>query len=84
METLFIMLVTGAICIVSFFVGAWVGSRAKNGAVIEMHQIDPTKPIREHKERKIAKAENDALATILRNIDNYDGTAQGQEDIPRR
>lgn len=30
------------------------------------------------------RQERTRVETILRNIDNYDGTACGQEDVPRR
>lgn len=77
METVIIIIAVGAMCIASFFVGSWVGSR--RGQVITMPN-----PVREHQERKKQKAEKDALDTIMRNIDNYDGTSNGQIDIPRR
>jgi hypothetical protein len=82
MDAVIIILAVGAICIASFFVGAWVGSR--KGEVIVAPEIDPLKPIRAHKERKKQKAEKDAWDTIMSNIDNYDGTSNGQIDIPRR
>jgi hypothetical protein len=40
-------------------------------------------PIRERQERKAAEREQERFDAILRNIDSYDGTEQGQEDIPR-
>lgn len=33
--------------------------------------------------RKEAEAERDKIETILRNIENYDGTGFGQMDVPR-
>ena len=36
------------------------------------------------KERKEVRQERQRVETILRNIDNFDGTAFGQEDIPGR
>ena len=47
-------------------------------------------PIKEYTERKAekqakkeAKAEQDKIETILKNIENYDGTGFGQMDVPR-
>ena len=47
-------------------------------------------PIKEYEEqqakrqaKKEAKAEQDKIETILRNIENYDGTGYGQMDVPR-
>jgi hypothetical protein len=45
---------------------------------------NPVKAIKEHKASKEAKAEQDRISTILQNIENYDGTANGQEDVPWR
>lgn len=33
--------------------------------------------------KKEAKAEQDKIATILKNIENYDGTGFGQLEVPR-
>lgn len=77
METVIIILTVGAMCIASFFAGAWVGSR--KGAVIELPD-----PINGHRERKKEKAQKDVYETIMHNIDSYDGTSNGQLDIPRR
>lgn len=84
MEILLIIAVTGVMCIASFFVGAWVGNKVSNGNPIEMPKLDITKPIRDRQERKQTQAERDRYAAILRNINRYDGTAEGQEDIPWR
>lgn len=84
METLLIILAIGALCIACFFVGAKVGQAASKGEAIEFPKVDPLKPIREHQDRKQAQAEQDRYDAILRNVERYDGTAAGQEDIPRR
>jgi hypothetical protein len=43
----------------------------------------PVKAVKEHKAKKIAKKERDMIETIMANIDNYDGTDNGQMDVPR-
>ena len=78
-----LVLITGALCVACFFVGAKVGQAVSNGERIELPKVDPMKPIREHHDRKQAQAEQDRIETILRNIDKYDGTPYGQEDVPR-
>ena len=45
---------------------------------------NPVKAIKEHKASKETKAEQDRISTILQNIENYDGTANNQEDVPWR
>lgn len=82
MEVLTI-LATGTLCIVCFFIGAKVGQKASKGEEIELPSLDPLKPIREHQEQKKVKEEQNRFETIMKNIDNYDGTGDNQEDVPR-
>ena len=83
METILILLVAGALNIACFFVGAKVGQTVVKNETLELPAVDPLKAIREHEERKEAKREQDRYDTIMRNIENYDGTGAGQEDVPR-
>ena len=78
-----LVLITGALNIACFFIGAKVWQAASNGEKIELPAVDPMKPIREHRERKEAERKSDRYDTIMRNIDSYDGTGIGQEDVPR-
>lgn len=73
----------GTLCIACFFIGARVGQQASKGEPIETPSINPIKAIREHQERKAAEEEQSKIDTIMRNIEVYDGTAHGQEDVPR-
>lgn len=82
MEILLIAVVS-ALNIVCFFIGAKVGQTASNGEKIEVPAINPMKAIEERRERRAAAEEQRKIDTILRNIDNYDGTERGQEDVPR-
>lgn len=78
-----LILVVGALCVACFFVGAKVGQTVVQGEKIELPEVDPMKPIREHQARKAEQREKERYEAILRNVDNYDGTDRGQEDIPR-
>lgn len=82
MEILLIAVVS-ALNIVCFFIGAKVGQTASKGEKIEVPAINPMKTIEERRERRAAAEEQRKIDTILRNIDNYDGTEHGQEDVPR-
>ena len=83
MEILFAFFI-GALCgSACFFMGAKVGQTVSKGEPIELPKVDPLKPIREHQDRKQAKAEQEKYDAIMRNIENYDGTSRGQEDVPR-
>ena len=78
-----LLLVVGALNIACFFIGAKVGQTASKGERIEMPKLDPMKAIREHQDRKQAQAEQERYEAILRNVESYDGTDRGQEDVPR-
>ena len=78
-----LLLVTGALNIACFFIGAKVGQRASGGEPIEIPKPEPMKAIREHRDRKQAQAEQERYDAIMRNIEAYDGTEQGQKDVPR-
>ena len=77
------ILVTGTLCIACFYIGAKVGQTASKGEAIEIPTINPVTIIHEHREKKAAEEEKNRMDTILRNIDSYDGTGIGQEDVPR-
>ena len=83
MEILLILTV-GALNIACFFIGAKVGQTVAKGKEIEAPSVNPLKAIREREARKEAEAEQSKVNTILENIERYDGTAQGQKDVPRR
>ncbi len=82
-----LVLVVGALNIVCFFVGCKLGQKVGKGEPIETPTLNPVKAIKEHTAKREADKEAEAkqkeLDAIFRNIENYDGTGQNQEDIPR-
>lgn len=82
MEVL-LMLVMGATNLLCFLIGAKVGQAVDKGEDIQLPKINPLEMMREREEKREAKREQDRLDVILRNIDRYDGTSHGQEDVPR-
>jgi hypothetical protein len=84
MEILLILTV-GALNIACFFIGAKVGQTVAKGEKLKAPEVklNPIYAIREHEERKEAKRKQERTEAILRNIDNYNGTSIGQEDVPR-
>lgn len=76
------VLCTGALCIVCFLIGAKVGQTVNKGEEIKVPTVNPFKAYREHEARKEAEMEQNRIDTILRNIERYDGTPNGQEDVP--
>ena len=49
---------------------------------IKMPNLNLIRAYEEHKEKKKVKAEQNKIETILRNIEKFDGTGIGQENVP--
>lgn len=81
MEVLLVMSV-GLLCMASFLMGAKLGQKVTKGEEIKLPSVNPMQAVREHKARKEAQMEQDKFDKILQNIEKYDGTAKGQEDVP--
>jgi hypothetical protein len=84
MEVLLIVLTAilmGAINALCFVLGANVGQTASKGEKVELPTINPMKIAKEHRAKKEAEMEQDKFDTILRNIERFDGTSRGQEDV---
>ena len=84
METALIMLASGAMCAACFFLGAKVGQTVSRDEEIKLPTVNPIEIYREREAKKEAQMEQDRLDTIMRNIETYDGTGRGQEDVPGR
>ena len=85
METILLIAVNGFFCVSCFFLGAKVGQKVVRGETIEIPKIsalNPLKAYEEHKEKEEVKKKMDKLEVISRNIEIYDGTERGQEDVP--
>lgn len=78
-----LLLIMGVMCILCFMLGARVGQKVVKGEPVELPNIDPFKAYREHEARKAQREEQERVNAILRNIDSYDGTGNGQADVPR-
>ena len=84
MESIILVIVTGAMCIWSFIVGAKVGQAVRKGEDIKTPAVNPMEVYRAHQTKKEEQMVQDRYNAILRNIDNYDGTGNGQEAVPGR
>lgn len=82
METVLIVLVVGFMCLACFIAGAKVGQTVSKGEDIKLPEANPLKAYQEHKDKKKADEESDRLKVIMQNIENYDGTSNGQKDVP--
>jgi hypothetical protein len=76
------ILAMGFVCMACFLIGAKVGQTVAKGEKVELPS--PVKAVQEHRERKEVQMEQSRIETIMRNIENYDGTPYGQKDVPGR
>lgn len=83
MEMLLPMAIITGLNVTCFLIGAMVGQKVVKGEKIELPKVNPMEIYKEHQEKKAAEEEKSKLDTILKNIERYDGTAAGQEDVPK-
>lgn len=76
------ILAMGFVCMACFLMGAKVGQSVAKGEKVELPT--PMKAVQEHREKKEAQMEQSRLETIMRNIESYDGTPYGQQEVPGR
>lgn len=81
MDIVWLLAIASLTNIACFVIGAKVGQTVSKGDAIETPTINPMKAYREHQAQKEADREKDKYNTIMRNIDSYDGTGYGQEDV---
>ena len=81
METVLLLLVMGAVNLLCFVIGAKVGQTVTKGEEIKLPSVNPLEAVREHNVKKKAEIEQDRIETIMRNIETYDGTGNGQKDV---
>ena len=67
-------------------IGLKIGLAVRKGVSASIPEVipNPIKAVKEYRANEEAKKEQDIVNTILQNIENYDGTANRQEDVPRR
>ncbi len=80
MEILLLLIscISNIVCLV---IGTKVGQTVSKGESIELLSVNPFEAHRKAEARKEAQMEQDRIDTILRNVDNYDGTGRGQEEV---
>ena len=82
MEVL-LLLIMGVVNVFCFMIGARVGQAVSKGETVEMPTLNPLQAIQDAQEKKEAKREQDRISMIMANIDSYDGTGYGQQEVPR-
>lgn len=76
------ILAMGFVCAVCFLLGAKVGQAVSKGEKVELP--NPVKAVEDHRAKKEAEMEQNRIDIIMRNIESYDGTPYGQEEVPGR
>ena len=82
-DTILLIVAVALINVLSFTIGAKIGQKIVKGEKIELPKVNPMEVYREHQEKKALAEEIDKIETIMRNIERYDGTEAGQEDVPK-
>ena len=80
METAFIIMATGFLCVACFVLGAKVGQKVSKGEDIDL-AVNPAEAFRKREARKEARTEQSRMETIMSNIETYDGTSVGQREV---
>lgn len=78
---LILIAVVSAFNVMCFIIGAKVGQKVARNETIKLPNFNPFEAVREMQEKKEAEREQQRTDTILHNIDNYDGTSNGQKDV---
>ena len=79
-----VALVVGVMNISCFIIGAKVGQTVSKGEEVKLPTVNPMEAYKKREAKKEAQMEQDRIDTIMRNIECFDGTGRGQEDVPGR
>ena len=82
-DTVILIISIGVMNILCFFIGAKIGQKVVKGETIKTPTINPVKIIRQHNENQEVTKMQEKDRIINENIDIYNGTSLGQQDIPR-
>lgn len=83
MEAL-LLLVMGAANIACLLIGVKIGQAVAKGEEVKLPTVKPVEAVVKLTPQQEAEEEKNKLGIIMRNVDKYDGTEQGQEDVPWR
>lgn len=82
LETIILIVSIGIMNVLCFLIGAKVGQKVVRQETIELPKIEPIKTIKQYNENKEIIKLQEKERIISENIDNYNGTSLGQQDIP--
>ena len=76
------LIVFGVFILVAFTLGIVLGQKLNKGEEIKVNPVEIVQEkVEEYKEKKESKISQEELDTMLKNIDNYDGSSIGQLEI---
>ena len=78
------ILTLGFVNLACFLMGAKVGQTVSKGEDVKVPEINPMEIHRKREARREALEEQKRIDVIMRNIECFDGTGRGQEDVPGR
>ena len=81
METITICTIFGAFILLSYTLGLRNGQKLSNHQEVKMPNVNIPKKIKEYQQSKEEEKEQRKLNKILNNIEKYDGTSIGQEEV---
>ena len=81
-ETIILCTIFGVFILVAYSLGLKNGQRISKNEEVVIPNINPVKVVTEEIEKHEEKKKQQAYEIMMSNIDNYDGTGLGQQDIP--
>lgn len=81
-EAIILCTIFGVFILVAYSLGLKNGQRISKNEEVVVPTVNPIKVITEEKEKYEEKKKQQAYEIMMSNIDNYDGTGLGQQDIP--
>ena len=71
----------GLVNLLGFVIGAKIGMAVKKDKEIKLPTVNPVEAVKEHINKREARAEQDRIDKIMQNIERYDGSPNGQVDV---
>jgi hypothetical protein len=69
--------------IICVYIGTRLGQKVAKGEEVKLPSVNPLEAYKKHEAKKEAEMEQSKIDIILRNAEIYDGTPNGQKDVPR-
>lgn len=80
--TILISILISTINLLCFYFGVRIGQKVAKKEEIKIEGLNPVKVIETINQSNEDRKEQERMRIIAENIDNYDGTGLGQQDIP--